>query len=209
MPDLHEVFQMSTQKVRPDQGFTERQEFRQRRRMRNRRIGAYAMVAAVVAIALVAIAVFRNGPTSSVPADVPTPTEGLGPTTLAKGEAVELVGNARLAAQTLDINAEEDNGVVTGEFRISNDDVIRVDCADTHTDGVVILGGAVTGGSDFGVGELVALIIREGDPDSVSLRANDTGATSCTGLLKAIPDHLLTDDSNFVEVESGSDIQTG
>ena len=202
MPDLHEVFQMSTQKVQPDQGFTERQEFRQRRRMRNRRIGAYAMVAAIIAIAVVAIAVFRNGPTSSVPADG-------GPTTLAKGEDVKLVGNARLAAQTLDINAEEDNGVVTGEFRISNDDVIRVDCADTHTDGVVILGGAVTGGSDFGVGELVALIIREGDPDSVALRANDTGATSCTGLLKAIPDHLLTDDSNFVEVESGSDIQTG
>ena len=210
MPDLREVFQMSTQKVRPDRGFVERQEFRQRRRMRNRKIGAYVIVAAIIiAVAMVAIAVFRNGPTSSVPADVPTPTEGLGPTTLAKGEAVELVGNARLAAQTLDINAEEDNGVVTGEFRISNDDVIRVDCADTHTDGVVILGGAVTGGSDFGVGELVALIIREGDPDSVALRANDTGATSCTGLLKAIPDHLLTDDSNFVEVESGSDIQTG
>ena len=49
MPDLHEVFQMSTQKVRPDQGFTERQELRQRRRMRNRKIGTYAMVAVVVA----------------------------------------------------------------------------------------------------------------------------------------------------------------
>ena len=42
---------MSTQKVRPDRGFTERQEFRQRRRMRNRKIGAYVMVAAIIAIA--------------------------------------------------------------------------------------------------------------------------------------------------------------
>ena len=76
MPDMREVFQMSTQKVRPDQGFTERQEFRQRRRMRNRKIGAYAMVAAIVAISVVAIAqVARNGPDTSVPgADVSTPT---------------------------------------------------------------------------------------------------------------------------------------
>ena len=78
MPDLREVFQMSTQKVRPDRGFTERQEFRQRRRMRNRKIGAYAMVAAIVAIAVVAIAEVRSGPTSPVPADNPTPTEDLG-----------------------------------------------------------------------------------------------------------------------------------
>jgi Tol biopolymer transport system component len=78
MPDLREVFQMSTQKVQPDRGFVDRQEFRQRRRMRNRKIGAYAMVAAIVAIAMVAIAVVRNGPTAPVPADDPTPTEGLG-----------------------------------------------------------------------------------------------------------------------------------
>ena len=56
MPDMREVFQMSTQKVRPDQGFTERQEFRQRRRVRNRKIGAYAMVAVIVAVSVVAIA---------------------------------------------------------------------------------------------------------------------------------------------------------
>ena len=46
---------MSTQKVRPDQGFTQRQEFRQRRRMRSRKIGAYAVVAAMVAVAGLAI----------------------------------------------------------------------------------------------------------------------------------------------------------
>jgi hypothetical protein len=51
---------------------------RMRRRHRNRRISAYAMVAALVAIAVVATAVLRNGATSPVPADDPTPTEDLG-----------------------------------------------------------------------------------------------------------------------------------
>ena len=169
MPDLREVFQMSTQKVRPDRGFAERQEIRQRRRMRNRKIGVYALVAAIVVIALVAIAEVRNGPTRPVPAHDPTPTEGLGPTTLAKGEDVELVGgsDSGLGAQTLNINAEEENGKATGEFRIT-DNVIRVDCADTDTDGVVIVGGEATEGPDVAVGDLLALIIREGDPDSVA-----------------------------------------
>ena len=77
MPDVREVFKMSTQKVRPDQGFTDRQEFRQRRRMRNRKIAAYAMVAAIVAVSVVAIAeMARNGPgDTSVPgSDVSPPT---------------------------------------------------------------------------------------------------------------------------------------
>jgi hypothetical protein len=76
MPDLREVFQMSTQKVRPDRGFTERQEFRQRRRTRNRKIGAYAIVAAIFVIAAIVIAEALNAPTP-VPAN-PTPTGDLG-----------------------------------------------------------------------------------------------------------------------------------
>ncbi len=51
---------------------------RMRRRHRSRQIGAYAMVAAMVAIAVVAISVVGNGPTPRIPADDPTPTEGLG-----------------------------------------------------------------------------------------------------------------------------------
>jgi len=127
-----------------------------------------------------------------------------GATTIAKGEDVELVGNDGLAGQALNITAEEVNGKATGEFQVS-DNVIRIDCADTDTDGVVILGGEVTGGSDFSAGDLLALIIKEGDTDSVALYANDSGAASCTGLLKSIPDN----NSDFVDVEDGSDIQTG
>ncbi len=118
-------------------------------------------------------------------------------------------GRSGLGGQTLNINAEEENGKATGEFRVT-DNVIRVDCADTDTDGVVILGGEATEGpDDVAAGDLLALIIREGDPDSVALRANDSGAASCTELLKAIPHDLLTDESDFVDVEDGYDIETG
>ena len=133
-----------------------------------------------------------------------------GPTTLAKGSDVELVGGPEsgLGNQTLNITAEEENGTVTGEFRVT-DNVIRVDCADTETPGVVILGGKATEGPDVSEGDLFALVIREGDPDSVALHANDPGAESCTELLGSIPNASLSDDSSFVDVEDGSDIETG
>ena len=54
---------MSTQKVGPDQGFTQRQEFRQRRRVRNRKIGTYAVVAAMVAVGGFAIVSTQQGDT--------------------------------------------------------------------------------------------------------------------------------------------------
>jgi hypothetical protein len=129
-----------------------------------------------------------------------------GPTTLAKGEDIELVGEDDLGGQTLNINAEEQDGEVTGEFRISND-VITIECADTDTDGVVILGGDVTTSENFE--GLHALIIREGDPDSVSLYSNEVDGGSCTELLDSIPPDSLTDDSNFDLLEDGSDIETG
>jgi len=79
MPDLREVFQMSTQKVRPDRGFTERQEFRQRRKARNQKIGAYVLVAAVAAVAVIAFAAVQDGggdtsvPGSSAPPSAAAP----------------------------------------------------------------------------------------------------------------------------------------
>jgi hypothetical protein len=132
------------------------------------------------------------------------------PRTLALAEDVALVGGAEsgLGNQTLNITAEEENGNVTGEFWIT-DNVIKVECADTNTDGVVILGGAVTGGPDFAEGDLFALAIREDDPDSVTLYGNDSGAGSCIELLESIPEDSLADDSIFVDVEDGYDIETG
>jgi Tol biopolymer transport system component len=75
MPDVREVFQMTTQKVRPDRGFTERQEFRQRRRVRNRKIGAYVTVAAIAAVAVIAIAAVQDGSGDTmVPGATPPPS---------------------------------------------------------------------------------------------------------------------------------------
>ncbi len=165
----------------------------------------FATVASV-ATAILLLSACGGDDSSTTTAGSSTSTSGAAEvTTIAKGEDVELVGNDGLAGQTLNIAAEEVNGSVTGEFRVT-DVVVGVDCANTDTDGVVILGGAVTAdpGANVGVGELLALIIREGDPDSVALYGNDSGAASCTELLKAIPNN----NSDFVDVEDGSDIET-
>jgi hypothetical protein len=131
-----------------------------------------------------------------------------GVTTIAKGEDIELVGDSGdLSSQTLNIDAEEQDGEVSGELRIS-DNVATIQCADTETDGVVIIGGKGIAGPDIGDGDLLALVIREGEPDSVALVANDAGATSCTELVASIPDSLFAQDSDFVDLEAGSDIKT-
>ena len=130
-----------------------------------------------------------------------------GPTTFAKGKDVELVGDG-LGNQTLNITAEEEDGEVTGEFRIS-DNVFTLESADTDTDGVVILGGAATAHNKFvAEGGLHALIIKEGDPDEVSLYSNEVGAESCTALLESITDDKLANANDFVDVEDGYDIET-
>jgi hypothetical protein len=136
--------------------------------------------------------------------------EGL--TTLAKGD-VEFVGTSGLAENRMVITAEEEDGEVTGEARF-NEIVVEFGCADTDTDGLVILGGEVTTPSrdnSPGVGELMAVLIREGDPDRVNVwfeGEDDYG--SCQGLLDAIPEEDRSADSNlFVVVEEGDDIETG
>jgi hypothetical protein len=82
MPDVQEVFRMSTQKVRPDQGFTERQEFRQRRRMRNRKIGAIAVVAVIAAVAGFAVVSARQGDIEQIPAGTTSSSSSSGPTVI-------------------------------------------------------------------------------------------------------------------------------
>lgn len=131
-----------------------------------------------------------------------------GPTTLAKGEDIELVGSVGLASQTLNIDARLEDGQVTGEFR-TTENVHAIECADTDTDGLIILGGSATDGPDVEVGDLLALVIREGDPDSVYLVGNDVGAESCTELVDSITDEALSNESNYVDVEDGYDIETG
>ena len=59
------------------------------------------------------------------------------------------------------------------------------------------------------MGDLQALIIKEGDPDSVSLYGNDVGAETCTELLESIPADLFTSDGDFVKLDGDDDIETG
>jgi hypothetical protein len=134
-----------------------------------------------------------------------------GATNLAKGEDVELVGDFDLGGQTLNVNAEEEDGEVTGEIRVSDEDgdvVVEVECADTDTDGVVILGGTVKDPAADGPSGLIALFIREGDPDSVATWADEGENPSCSALLENRRD-VLDDESAFFDVEAGSDIETG
>jgi hypothetical protein len=133
-----------------------------------------------------------------------------GRTTLAQGDDVELVGDNDLAGQTLNISAEGEDGEVTGELRLSDaggEVVVAVECADANTDDVVILGGTVTDTDDDEISGLVALFIREGDPDSVTVWFDEGDNDSCSDLLAGRHD-VLDDENAFVDVEAGSDIET-
>jgi hypothetical protein len=130
-----------------------------------------------------------------------------GPRVLARGN-VQFVGEEGLGGNKMDINAAEQDGKITGEARF-NEIVVAFECADTDTNGVVILGGKVTTPSvdnSEGVGELAAVIIREGDPDRVSVWFDDatSPSASCADLLRTTPDDLP-----FHLVEDGYDIETG
>ena len=103
---------------------------------------------------------------------------------------------------------------MTGEVRFTDsggDVVVTVECADTDTDGVVILGGEVTDVERRRrhLGELVALFIREGDPDSVAVWLDEGENADRAASSSRIRHDVLDDDSAFVDVEAGSDIETG
>jgi hypothetical protein len=73
MPELQEVFRLATQKVRPDPGFEDRQYDYRRKKERNRKIGVFAFVAGMGAVA--AVLVLRSvAERQSQPADQPAPT---------------------------------------------------------------------------------------------------------------------------------------
>jgi Tol biopolymer transport system component len=60
-PTIREVFEMITKQTEPDKDSWKEQEERQRRAARNRRVGTYALVAAVIAGIAVVIALVRPG----------------------------------------------------------------------------------------------------------------------------------------------------
>lgn len=141
-----------------------------------------------------------------------------GPTTLAQGEDVTFVDSAPwLSDQTMDISAVEEDGEVTGEARFSPAGLtLALQCADTDTDGLVILGGEATADAgDSAVGDRVAVIIREGDPDGavlwyeLPLPEGEVAAGSCREFLDSIPHDQFTDEGGLADVAEGDDIETG
>ena len=138
-----------------------------------------------------------------------------GSSTLARAEDVALVGDALATiggygGQTLNISAvTEADGDVTGEIRI-DDVVVRVECANTDIDGVMILAGELTADPTgmLSTGQLLILVIREGDPDSVALATSRPG--SCTELFESVPAGAFVEGPlPYIDVEGDGNIETG
>ena len=135
--------------------------------------------------------------------------EGGGTRTIAKGD-VEFVGSDGLGEQSMDIEAIEEDGEVTGEARF-NEVVLDLQCADPDAgENRAVIGGEVTrpsGDNTPAVGDGIAVIIEDGDPDRVTLWFGDDPDATCDELLASIPDDATTDDK-FTDVESG-DLELG
>ena len=70
MPDLREVFEMTTKQMgEPDVDSWREQEKRQRNANRNKKVGAFALAAAIVLVAVVWIVGIRGGEDTTTPAD--------------------------------------------------------------------------------------------------------------------------------------------
>ena len=149
--------------------------------------------------------------------DSPTTTTepAEGSSTIARAEDVGLLGDALattggFGGRTLNISVvREADGEVTGEVRV-DDLVVRVECANTDLDGVLILVGEITTDPTgmIAVGALLILVVREGDPDSVALATS--GAGSCAEFLEAVPAEELTEGPlEYIDVEGNGNIETG
>lgn len=179
-----------------------------------------APVASAATAILILGACSDEGPTASdeqtTTSNEATTTSDEGATILAKGDVTFAESADLLHGQTMDITAVERDGQVTGEARFSFGLVLDLQCADTEVDGLVILGGEATAerGDSAEVGDRVAVIIREGDPDGVlvwyelPLPEGEVAAGSCEEFVDSLPDDPSTVD-DFADVAEGDDIETG
>ena len=143
-------------------------------------------------------------------------TTSLEGTILAKGDVTFADSADLLHGQTMDITAVEQDGQVTGEARFSFGTVLDLQCANTDAEGLVIVGGEVTAeaGDAAEVGDRVAVLIREGDPDSVflwyelPLPEGEVAAESCQEFVDSIANDPSTGDP-FADIAEGDDIETG
>jgi Tol biopolymer transport system component len=136
MPDVREVFRMTTQKVRPDPGALERQNRNQRRRSNRQRAGAYGLLAILVIAALVigvlALQQREQRPASQREQDAPAVPSSSHPfiLDLETGEQTPLPGNlaggysyvASPDGTRLAYNSNEGGGCVEGGVTVANID---------------------------------------------------------------------------------------
>lgn len=128
---------------------------------------------------------------------------------LASGVEVGLVGDQDLGGQTLNITVTRENDQVAGEvvFTDTGGEVVtRIECADTTTSGTVVLAGPIIASTDDDMSGLLALYIKDGNPDRVAVWLDEGDNDTCDDLLNNRRD-VLDDDSLFVDVEPGSDIK--
>jgi Tol biopolymer transport system component len=98
MPEVQEVFRLSTQKVRPDPGALERQVARQQRRSVGKKIGAFAVAAAIGLAAIALFLMTRPGDSTPTPAGTPSSAAPVTPSgpyilDLTSGEMTALAAN--------------------------------------------------------------------------------------------------------------------
>ncbi|HZD17056.1 MAG TPA: hypothetical protein VE669_02830 [Actinomycetota bacterium] len=79
MPDVREVYEMVTKQKGPAPGALERQQRRQIRTARNRKIGAIAAAAAIVVAGIAVILGFRGGQSGTTPAAEPETASPVAP----------------------------------------------------------------------------------------------------------------------------------
>ena len=113
MPDVQEVFRMATQKVRPDPGALERQFQGQRRRSRRRKMGGFAIAAAVLAVGVViAVTLLNGGKGNPGPAVSKPPAKPAFPIGRVAGLWYEDAGSHLLSIQADGTYAIDDSGTI-------------------------------------------------------------------------------------------------
>src|SRR5262245_39893014 len=113
MPDLREVFEMTTKQMgEPDLDAWQEQERRQRKASRNKRIGAFAVTAALVVIATLVVVLngtdaINRGTQTNEPAQSGPPSElGAYLLDLATGETTPAAGSASIPSPGIAVSPD-------------------------------------------------------------------------------------------------------
>jgi Tol biopolymer transport system component len=144
MPDVQEVFRMSTQKVRQDPGAMQRQLNRQRKAARNRKIGALTVVACIAAAIAVA-ALVSSRERGEIAPSIPAGSNEAGQmlSVVDVGSRTETGFTAPLGASDFDVSLDGSMVAYTDGDESGTTQVFMMDADGsnakqlTHTDGSV------------------------------------------------------------------------